>query len=247
MSHHEDLVSEIGGQPVTRLEVQAWEARRARKVLAKLGETAPTDADVDQLRDQLLAVKERIGPDGLQDRLDVRLRVSGLSMRVLAKASGTARSCCSTTIRSPRGRAEDFAIWFNAQSAEAYSSSMLAACPDHYVIGEDPQGRQKVIETTGGSPLPTLFLIDYEDTSGLRTPADSRYPVQIAGVARDTSDTAIGGVRHQLRDLDDGFEAWLTVEFPGRTPSRLIRAHRWHLACEFGNWIEFALPPPSRP
>ena len=80
----------------------------------------------------------------------------------------------------------------------------------------------------------------YRDTGGLRTPADPGYPVQLAGVARDSSGTAIGGVRHQLRDLDGGFEAWLTVEFPRLTPSRMIRQHRWHLACEFSNWIEFA-------
>ena len=51
---------------------------------------------------------------------------------------------------------------------------------------------------------------------------------------------AIGGVRHQFRDTPDGFLARLCVEFPRFTPRRVIAEHRWHLACEFSNWIEAA-------
>jgi hypothetical protein len=36
----------------------------------------------------------------------------------------------------------------------------------------------------------------------------------------------------------------LTGEFPIATPPWLIRAHRWHLACEFSNWIEAANDAP---
>jgi hypothetical protein len=32
----------------------------------------------------------------------------------------------------------------------------------------------------------------------------------------------------------------LCVEFPLLTAPHMIAAHRWHLACEFGNWIEAA-------
>jgi hypothetical protein len=32
----------------------------------------------------------------------------------------------------------------------------------------------------------------------------------------------------------------LTIEFPRVTPGRFVNAHRWHLACEFSNWIEAA-------
>ena len=47
-------------------------------------------------------------------------------------------------------------------------------------------------------------------------------------------------IRHQFCDEPDGFTARLTGEFPAATPPNLIRAHRWHLACEFSNWIEAA-------
>jgi len=47
-------------------------------------------------------------------------------------------------------------------------------------------------------------------------------------------------IRHQFRDEPSGFTARLTGEFPVATPPWLIRAHQWHLACEFSNWIEAA-------
>lgn len=72
------------------------------------------------------------------------------------------------------------------------------------------------------------------------TPASPDYPIQIAGVARTHAGLPIGGVRHQFRNLPEGgFESWNTVEFPKLVPKRMVSGHRWHLACEFGNWIEF--------
>lgn len=117
---------------------------------------------------------------------------------------------------------------------------MLAACPDHYFIGEDDQGRQKVVETAGGSPLPSEFFIDYKDISSLVTPASPDYRIQIAGVARTAKGLPVGGVRHQFRNIPEGgFESWNTVEFPKHVGNRIVSGHRWHLAREFGNWIEF--------
>lgn len=240
MSEHLDLRTRIGRETVDRRAVLAWEAGRARRVLRQLGGRArPTD-DVDELRERLLALKEDIGPAELERRLTGRLRASTLVSRALTAGSGPARAASSIRIRVPGGRATHLVDWFGTQFALPSSPAMLAACPAHYLIGDEPDGRQKVIETTGGSPLPARFRIRYGDLTGLRMTADPGYPLQVAGVARDDAGTPIGGVRHQFRDVGDGFEAWLTVEFPRLTPGHMIRRHRWHLACEFGNWIEFA-------
>src|SRR5699024_4552146 len=175
-----------------------------------------------------------------QHRVASRVRLSNLVSRAAAAAAKDKRVQSSIKVRAPSGTAEEFAAWFNAESALHDSDAMLAACPDHYFIGEDDRGRQKVIETTGGAPLPSQFFIDYTDISSLATPSLPEYPVQIAGVARTAKGVPIGGVRHQFRNLlDGGFEAWNTVEFPSNVGERIVNGHRWHLACEFGNWIEF--------
>lgn len=240
MPPHLELVADIGSETVDRTAVLAWELERARKVLRLLEVPFEQSADVDALREQLLRAKVEIGPEQLEQRISGRLFASGTFMKVLGSLGGAKRKSSVTRIRSPQGTAEQFGEWFNQQAGLAYSKAMLAACPDHYLIGEDPKG-QKVIETTGGSPLPTRFFIDYQDVSSLVTPPDPAFPVQIAGVARDEAGTPLGGVRHQFRNLESGFEAWLTVEFPACAPAHMLHMHRWHLACEFSNWIEFSL------
>lgn len=40
---------------------------------------------------------------------------------------------------------------------------MIVACPDHYIIAREADGRQLVIETTGGSPTAAEFWVDYTD------------------------------------------------------------------------------------
>lgn len=241
MAQHLTLITEIKGQEVDRESVLSWELDRIRNVLGLLDmPTTDGERDVDKLRQRLFDVKRAIGPEQLQRRLATRTRISNAVTYLAAQIARGNRVQSSIKIRVPNGTAEKFGEWFNAQAALPDSDAMLAACPDHYFIGEDDQGRQKVIETTGGSPLPSEFFIDYKDISSLRTPASVDYPIQIAGVARTASGLAIGGVRHQFRNLPEGgFECWLTVEFPSSVLGRMVEGHRWHLACEFGNWVEF--------
>lgn len=69
-------------------------------------------------------------------------------------------------------------------------------------------------------------------------PSNPDYPTQIAGQAVLDDGLVIGGVRHQFRDVNGAMEGLLTVEFPRVFPSRMVTEHRWHLATEFGNWID---------
>ncbi len=63
------------------------------------------------------------------------------------------------------------------------ATTPLAACPDHYLLRGFPDGRQEVIETTGGSPTATRFLVDYRGGTQVTIPTNPGYPVQIAGQA----------------------------------------------------------------
>jgi hypothetical protein len=241
MAQHLNLIAVIDGHEGSRERVLEWEFVRARKVLTFLGAGASDHGgDVDVLRTRLYELKRSLGPAEVQERIAGRVRLSTVVGSLAARAARGSRVQSSIKIRVPSGTAEGFAEWFNSQSALADSDAMLAGCPDHYFIGEDDRGRQKVVETTGGSPLPSEFFIDYADISSLVTPPSADYPIQIAGVARTDSGLPIGGVRHQFRNLPEGgFETWNTVEFPKNVGNRIVAGHRWHLSCEFGNWIEF--------
>lgn len=77
-------------------------------------------------------------------------------------------------------------------------------------------------------------------TSTITTAADPAFAVEWVAVARNRKGQAGGGIRHQFRDEPNRFRTRLTAEFPARTPSHLVGAHAWHLACEFSNWLEAA-------
>lgn len=113
----------------------------------------------------------------------------------------------------------------------------LRANPDHYLLRGIGNDVQEVLEITGGLFVVSLFDIRYGDFAGLCSPQDADYPLQAAGVSYLKNGLAIGAVRHQMKDTENGCHIKLTVEFPALMPNRNIRAHEYHLACEFYNWF----------
>lgn len=230
----------IAGREIPRRHVLDWERRRARVVLKRLGGKPAGNENLDILRQQLSDRKAALGSDGMLQLLRGELRIAQPLTHALAYLSCGWRRFSVTELLVQGGSAEAFSNWFLQRVELNDEAALLAACPDHYLIRTDAQGGQEVVETTGGSPLASRFTVDYRDLSSLRSQADPSFPYQAAGVARAANGLAIGGVRHQFRDEAGGFRARLTVEFPGLILPGAVAAHRWHLACEFGNWIEAA-------
>lgn len=239
MSKGPDLHAVIDGKTVDRAAIRAWEARRQAAVMRKLG-MADRGGSFEARRKALLDRKLALGHEKLRDWLARDLRWSVAISRIAVRLSGARRRTSVCEIVVPQGSADGFAHWFNERTRLSDEPPMLDACPDHFIIATDEKGRQVVAETTGGSPFATEFLVDYADVSGLATPANPGYPLQVAGVARLADGLAIGGVRHQFRQEGEGFRALLTVEFPWAVMGPMISQHRWHLATEFSNWIEMA-------
>lgn len=229
----------IDGQTYDRAKVLEWEARRMSSVRRKM--KLPTSvAPLEEQRRELADHKLWLGHDAIRKIISPGLWMSEKVSRISVALSGKSRRFSVCEIIVSEGSAKRFARWFDELTLHNNERDMIAACPDHYIISRDAAGRQLVIETTGGSPLPAEFTVDYSDVASLHVQPDPSYSHQVAGVARLADGLIIGGVRHQFRQEDAGFRALLTVEFPGRVPKRMIAAHRWHLAAEFCNWIEAA-------
>lgn len=227
----------VNGRTVDRAAILAWEDRRMAAVRRRLGLARSTAPRAEQRR-ELLERKLALGHGALLAMLRRDLWLSERVTRLTVALSGPARRFSRCEIALPEGSAEHFAHWFQSRNDRDDEAAMIAACPDHYIIARDSQGRQRVVETTGGAPLAGDFTVDYADVSSLLTTPDPAYPHQVAGVARLDDGLAIGGVRHQFRQEGRGFRALLTVEFPRRVPGHMVAAHEWHLAVEFANWIE---------
>ena len=196
---------------------------------------------IEQRRRAFADSKIALGTDEIRRRLARDIRLTDLGASLMTRLSGGRRATSICEIHVTGGNAADFVAWFDDTARADYAYSMLAANPDHFLIQADPSGRLEVIETTGGMPAATRFFVDYQDTSTLTTADDPTLPVKAAGVAISGAGKVIGGIRHQFRDEPGGFYARLCVEFPRVTPPSAIAAHRWHLACEFSNWIAFGL------
>lgn len=234
-----DIKTFINQQEISRAAVFAWEKKRALVVLKKLG-VKPASDDLQVLRQQLAERKQAIGTEGMMKILRWELAVSNPMAVLTSHLSFGQRRFSITEILASRGNAEEFVEWFNERTRTNDERAMLAATPDHFVIKTNADGSQEVVETNGGSPLAAHFFIDYEDLSSLRSAVDPTYTLQIAGVARSSNGVALGGVRHQFRNEGTGFRARLLVEYPLFILPQVLTGHQWHLASEFGNWIEAA-------
>ncbi|OZF47306.1 hypothetical protein CH292_17805 [Rhodococcus sp. 14-2470-1a] len=251
-----DIRATIGARTVSRQRVLEWESARATKVLttfaAKLGERAMRELSPNQSVQQLLStnlaeqrsaltrLKYELGHAGIYAALRREMAVSERLTRIGVAASRGRTRHAVTRLQVPGADAERSVEWFDNLTVTNAETDMLDACPDHYLLRGLPGGRQEVIETTGGSPAASRFLVDYTRTASLTIEIDHDYPIQVAGSAVLDDGLVIGGVRHQFRNVNGNLDAVLTVQFPGTTPARLIAEHQWHLACEFSNWIEAA-------
>ncbi|GEM30967.1 hypothetical protein NN3_19740 [Nocardia neocaledoniensis NBRC 108232] len=253
-----DVQVTINGREISREQVLAWESRRADAVLAKyrarlgargVSEILPEATLVQlrggalpQRRSALATLRTELGHAGIYGMLKRELAISERITRIGVAMSRGRVKYAATHVRAPGLSAERFAEWFDNLVAINDENAMDAACPDHYLLRGLPDGRQEVVETTGGSPAASRFLVDYQRTEDIAIAPDPAYPVQVAGTALLDDGLAIGGVRHQFRDNDGTLEALLTVQFPASVPSRNIHQHQWHLACEFSNWMIASAP-----
>jgi hypothetical protein len=235
-----EIVATIGGQTVSRGQVLAWEERRVRKVMRKLGMDAD-HGDVATRRAAIAERKQQLGHQTIEALLGNQLRASTLGTGLLARLSAGRRRFSTIELSVNAGSSEAFILWWNQHVVTSDELPLLEGCPDHWIIRTGLNGWQEIVETTGGSPLAGRLFIDYHNVDSLKSQPDPRYDHQITAVARRHDGTPIGGLRHQLRDTATGFQMSLTAEFPAITPSKLIAEHRWHFACEFSNMTERSL------
>ncbi len=236
-----DITAAIGDRSVSRAEVLEWEGRRAAAVFKQLGMGTPP-GDVAGRRGALVAKKLELGHAEIERRLARQIAMAARSSRVMSVLSRGGRRLCTVELRGGGGTAEAVPAFYGAAMDSGDEAPLLAASPDHWVLCERGEGVQQVIETTGGSPLATRIFLIEDEVGPIDTPADPSFPVQWVAFGRARLDgPPSGALRHQFRDEPEGrFTARLTIEFPRATPARLVNAHRWHLACEFSNWIEAA-------
>ncbi|KAF9910903.1 hypothetical protein EC991_005367 [Linnemannia zychae] len=239
------------GKLVPYETIRLWEAKRLDKVTKyvyrQLRKQQPLDAQtMDEKKRSLAELKIEAGEDKIRKMLGFSLGLSQFVMKLTSFLSFGRRKFSIVEIAisgvdlEPSAFLDKLNLVLLADDVE-YSMMRFMACPDHYLNVTTGETTQEVIETTGGAPFPTQFIIYYGDSEGLRSEMDPTYDVQVFGVARTKSGAVLGGVRHQIRKESDGLRLKLLVEFPALILDWMVREHQAHLMCEFNNWVRDVL------
>lgn len=247
-----NITAFINGTEVNRESVLVWEARRIQVVVNKMKHKVPTwlfeeivdltvrpetsIANITQERQALADAKIRAGDFVMRQLNAPQLVISNIVMMVAASLLKS-WAMSESRLVSNKGTAEGFAEWYTSKVQQNDELAMLIACPDHYLLGKAFTDGQEVIETTGGAILSSHFGINYNNSANLPIEKNPDYPVYFNGAAVNDFGMVVGGTNHQLRTLKDGFEIHAKIFFPSILPSFMLSEHRWHLACEFSNWI----------
>jgi hypothetical protein len=198
--------------------------------------SAADTSNIVQERNLLADAKIKAGDEAMKQLIASDLLLSGPAMDLAGSVPGYSAS--QIDIFSNQGTAEGFATWFTNHAITLDDErSMLVACPDHYVIRSVSTDGQNVYEETGGAFLVSNFVVNYADSAGLPIVAEPDFPVRLSGTASSADGMVVGGVNHRFKNLNQGFQARVAVFFPSSLPFWFITEHRWHLACEFSNWI----------
>ncbi|MHD0396531.1 hypothetical protein ACY2DA_01415 [Staphylococcus simulans] len=257
MMNKDRLLFSINGHEVPAEEVMEWEFKRLKHNFKKFSKLTDVNInpnvsswiakrDIQSLNEELVRIKLDLGFNQLRRMLERQCKIGDTISGMTAKLARGKRKFAITEIYVPHSRLtpEEVMERINhvmmVQTPE-HDAINIGSNPDHYVLKGLTPTIQEVLETTGGSPLPTHFYAYYGDTTGLQSRKSTDYPVELAGAAKNKKGEVIGGMRHQVKKENDGFRFKALVEFPGLLPNSMIKAHQYHLACEFGHWISAIL------
>lgn len=213
----------IDGQAISEQQMLRYEVERGRIALALL--------------------KRKLGAERLQELLADE--TDETEREIEARGSPEGKFVLALTeVRVRGGTAEEFLAFFQHLVRTHDYERLDAGNPEHYVVAPTADGRLDVIENVGAWKLPQRFFVKLgEGAEAAPNPADvdPSYPILMAGRARTQKGEEVYRVLHQFGNTEDGFRAKLGIYFSAKAPPEQVQGHKWHLACEFTNWVNMYL------
>lgn len=200
------------------------------------------DKDIQKMEQDLLRIKMELGLARLREIMKKKAKIGNKISAIGVKLARGKRKFSTTEIYVPESNLSPEEVIARITNIimvnnEQHLKINLDSNPDHYVLQSLSEHVQEVLEVTGGSPLPTHFYCHYGEVASLQSKRTTDYQAEIAGAAKLENGFVIGGVRHQVKKEGNGFRFKALVEFPSAVSDKMIEAHEYHLACEFGHWL----------
>lgn len=198
------------------------------------------DFELFYARRALDRFRTKLGRQGLLDLLAEDIKEGNAFLRESARTSN-GNFKAGTTVLATQGLSSGaFLAWMDKAFA-GDERALLAAHPEHYVMGTDEIGA-RVVENIG--PHVSDFYMGGWGTAELAWAEDaeellpeSEYPRKMSSNLFLADGTVVGRALIQFGDTADGFTANLTVYFPTTCPDDVLDHHLRHYAVEFRNWI----------
>ncbi|MHA6758092.1 hypothetical protein [Streptacidiphilus sp. PAMC 29251] len=209
--------------------------------------SGPTGAEsIDDLelfysRRALERFRTRLGREGLLELLAADIEEGNAFLRESARTSEGSFKAGTTVLATQGLSSGAFLAWMDKAFAGTDENALLAAHPEHYVMGTDATGA-RVVENIG--PHVADFYMGGWGTAALAWAEDaaellpeSEFPRKMSSNLFLADGTVVGRALIQFGDTADGFTANLTVYFPSTCPDEVLDHHLRHYAVEFRNWI----------
>jgi hypothetical protein len=116
---------------------------------------------------------------------------------------------------------------------------MLAANPEHFLMGSSDLSRYKGIEVCGG--VPVQVVAKFGDEFLEEVPPTPGYPLHSVGKLYSRKGDFMCAGMHEFRNTDDGFEGILGIYYGSAIDDQHFTYHQEHLAVEYYNWYRFAM------
>ncbi|MFJ8949289.1 hypothetical protein ACIRO1_04260 [Streptomyces sp. NPDC102381] len=199
------------------------------------------DMELFYARRALDRFRTRLGREGLLELLAEDIEKGNAFLRECARTSD-GKFNAGTTVLTARGLTSgEFLAWMDAAFEGGDDRPLLAAHPEHYVMGADEIGA-RVVENIG--PHVCSFYMGGWGTAAMAWADDAAELLPEAEFPNKKSSnlfledgTVVGRALIQFGDTADGFTASLTVYFPTACPEDVLDHHMRHYAVEFRNWI----------
>lgn len=181
-----------------------------------------------------------LGRQGLLDLLTEEIEEGNAFLRESARTSDGAFKGGTTVLTAKGLTSGEFLAWMDKAFA-GDERVLLAAHPEHYVMGTDEIGA-RVVENIG--PHVASFYMGGWGTDALDWAEDAeellpepQFPRKMSSNLFLADGTVVGRALIQFGDTADGFTSHLTVYFPVACSDEVLQHHLRHYAVEFRNWI----------
>ena len=210
------FTAEIAGEFYSDQTIQTMELVRARRALEYL--------------------KTKLGEEAIIRLIQQDLDTVTARAESWAQTSDGAWKSGHVLLHMPSITSKAFMDWFDAVIAQGDGKPLRIAHPDHLLNRILPGGAE-VIENLGEDALPWHFFGQFSPIdAAIPLRADAAYPIGFALTVKSVKGIIIAYALHELRDVDGGMEAKLTIVLPRAAPDALIHGHLNHFAIEFRNW-----------